>query len=50
MDLEVPKGYNRSWYYVWHSTGDPSVVGYVDLDDRKSTTGYVFTFGGGFVC
>ncbi|KAL0362187.1 UNVERIFIED_CONTAM: Retrovirus-related Pol polyprotein from transposon TNT 1-94 [Sesamum calycinum] len=35
---------------------DPIVVGYVaseyagDLDDRRSTTGYVFTLGGGFIC
>ena len=36
--------------------GDPSVVGYVDsyyirsIDDRRSTTGYVFTFVGGPIC
>lgn len=36
--------------------GDPSVVGYVDsnyagdLDDRWSTTGYVFTLAGGPIC
>ncbi|KAL6327885.1 hypothetical protein AAG906_027282 [Vitis piasezkii] len=36
--------------------GDPSVRGYVDadyasdLDDRRSTTGYVFTLGGGPIC
>ncbi|KAL4317979.1 hypothetical protein GQ457_18G008540 [Hibiscus cannabinus] len=35
---------------------DPLVVGYVDsdyagdLDDRRSTTGYVFTLGGGPIC
>ena len=35
---------------------DPSVVGYVDadyardLDDRRSTTCYVFTLGGGTIC
>ena len=35
---------------------DPSVVGYVDsdyaddLDDKKSTIGYVFNVGGGPVC
>ena len=34
----------------------PSVVGYVDayyvrdLDDRRSTIGYVFTLGGGTIC
>ena len=34
----------------------PSVVGYVDvdyvrdLDDRRYTTGYVFTLGGGPIC
>ena len=36
--------------------GDPSVVGYVDsdyvgdMDDRRSTTGYVFTLAGGPIC
>ena len=36
--------------------GDPSVRGYVDadyvsdLDDRRSTIGYVFTLGGGPIC
>ena len=36
--------------------GDPSVVGYVDsdyagsVDDRRSTTGYVFTLAGGPIC
>ena len=36
--------------------GDPSVVGYVDLDyagnidDRRSTMGYVFTLAGGPIC
>ncbi|KAK4394695.1 Retrovirus-related Pol polyprotein from transposon TNT 1-94 [Sesamum angolense] len=35
---------------------DPLVVGYVDsdyagdLDDRRSTSGYVFTLGGGIIC
>ena len=35
---------------------DPSVRGYVDadyardLDDRRSTIGYVFTLGGGPIC
>ena len=35
---------------------DPLVVGYVDvdyerdLDDRRSTTCYVFTLGGGLIC
>ena len=35
---------------------DPSIVGYVDfdyvgdLDDKRSTIGYVFTFVGGPVC
>jgi ATP-binding cassette subfamily B (MDR/TAP) protein 1 len=35
---------------------DPSVVGYIDLDyvgdmdDRRSTTGYVFTLAGGPIC
>ena len=35
---------------------DPSVKGYVDvdhardLDDRRSTTGYVFTLGRGSIC
>ena len=34
----------------------PSIVGYVDddyardLDDRRSTIGYVFTLGGGPIC
>ncbi|RVW97637.1 Retrovirus-related Pol polyprotein from transposon TNT 1-94 [Vitis vinifera] len=38
------------------SASDPSVRGYVDadytgdLDDRRSTTGYVFTLGGGPIC
>ncbi|RVX19433.1 Retrovirus-related Pol polyprotein from transposon TNT 1-94 [Vitis vinifera] len=38
------------------SVSDPSVRGYVDadyagdLDDRRSTTGYVFTLGGGPIC
>ncbi|CAJ2663689.1 unnamed protein product [Trifolium pratense] len=36
--------------------GNPSVVGYVDsdyagdMDDRRSTTGYVFTLAGGPIC
>ena len=36
--------------------GDPSVVRYVDsdyagdLDNRRSTTGYVFTLAGGPIC
>jgi hypothetical protein len=36
--------------------GDPLVVGYVDsyyigdMDDKRSTTGYVFTLAGGPVC
>ena len=36
--------------------GDPSVVGYVDsnytgdMDDRRSTTGYVFTLEGEHIC
>ncbi|KAL6330028.1 hypothetical protein AAG906_039943 [Vitis piasezkii] len=35
---------------------DPSIEGYMDadytgdLDDKRSTTGYVFTFGGGLIC
>ena len=35
---------------------DPSIVGYVDadyardLDDKRYTIGYVFTFGGGPIC
>ncbi|KAL6332395.1 hypothetical protein AAG906_004970 [Vitis piasezkii] len=38
------------------SVSDPSVRGYVDadyagdLDDRRSTTSYVFTLGGGLIC
>ena len=35
---------------------DPSIEGYMDadytedLDDKRSTMGYVFTFGGGLIC
>ncbi|KAL0460800.1 UNVERIFIED_CONTAM: Retrovirus-related Pol polyprotein from transposon TNT 1-94 [Sesamum latifolium] len=42
--------------YMSKNQNDSLVVGYVDsdyagdLDDRRSTTGYVFTLGGGSIC
>ncbi|KAL0349992.1 UNVERIFIED_CONTAM: Retrovirus-related Pol polyprotein from transposon TNT 1-94 [Sesamum radiatum] len=49
-------GYCWEWSCFGSQQDDPLVVGYVDsdyagdLDYRRSTTGYVFTLGGGPIC
>ena len=55
MDLHIVKGHYRLLHFS-RQQSDPSVMGYVDadyardLDDRMSTTGYVFTLNGGPIC
>ncbi|KAE8729042.1 hypothetical protein F3Y22_tig00004004pilonHSYRG00037 [Hibiscus syriacus] len=56
VDLSVLKGYCGTWNVFGSQRDNPLVVGYVDsdyagdLDNRRSTTGYVFTLGGGPIC
>ncbi|KAL0301507.1 UNVERIFIED_CONTAM: Retrovirus-related Pol polyprotein from transposon TNT 1-94 [Sesamum radiatum] len=53
VDFQISEGYCWAWSSFGSQQNDRLVVGYVDfdytgdLDDRKSTTGYVFTLGGG---
>lgn len=56
MDRKVLKGYNRSCIMFNKEQSVPSVVGYVgsnyacDLDDKRSTIGYVFTLAEQPIC
>ncbi|KAL0328141.1 UNVERIFIED_CONTAM: Retrovirus-related Pol polyprotein from transposon TNT 1-94 [Sesamum calycinum] len=53
VDFQISEGYCWAWSSFGSQQNDRLVVGYEDfdytgdLDDRKSTTGYVFTLGGG---
>ncbi|KAK4397554.1 Retrovirus-related Pol polyprotein from transposon TNT 1-94 [Sesamum angolense] len=56
VDFQVSEGTVGHGIVFGSQQNDPLVVGYVDsdyagdLDDRRSTTGYGFTLGGGPIC
>uniref|UniRef100_A0A2N9F8B2 Integrase catalytic domain-containing protein n=1 Tax=Fagus sylvatica TaxID=28930 RepID=A0A2N9F8B2_FAGSY len=56
VDFQILERHSGTWDLIFKTAGTNSVVGYVDadyageVDDRRSTTGYVFTLSGGPIC
>uniref|UniRef100_A0A2N9IFF3 Integrase catalytic domain-containing protein n=1 Tax=Fagus sylvatica TaxID=28930 RepID=A0A2N9IFF3_FAGSY len=56
VDFQILERHCGTWDLIFKTVGTNSVVGYVDadyageVDDRRSTTGYVFTLSGGPIC
>uniref|UniRef100_A0A2N9HW07 CCHC-type domain-containing protein n=1 Tax=Fagus sylvatica TaxID=28930 RepID=A0A2N9HW07_FAGSY len=56
VDFQILERHCGTWDLIFKTAGTNSVVGYVDadyageVDDRRSTTGYVFTLSGGPIC
>ena len=56
VDFQILERHCETWDFIFKKPGTNSVVGYVDadyageVDDKRSTTGYVFTLSGGPIC
>jgi hypothetical protein len=56
VDFQILERHCGTWDLIFKIVGTNSVVGYVDadyageMDDRRSTTCYLFTLSGGPIC